>query len=373
MKRRHLIKGLGAGAIVAGLAACGQEQATTAVSENRKVHRWKMVTTWPPNFPGAGVGANRLAKRIEKASNGRIRIKVYGGGELVPAYEAFDAVSSGAVQMAHGAAYYWKGKAPAAQFFAAVPFGMNAQEMNAWLYFGGGWELWKELYAPFNLMPAPAGNTGTQMAGWFKKEINSVADLQGLKMRIPGLGAEVLKRAGGTPVNVPGADVFIALQTGTIDAAEWIGPYNDLAFGLHKAAKHYYYPGWHEPCATLEAIFNKRQFDSLAADLQEIVLLSCRAANDEMLADYTAQNQRALRVLASEHGIIPKPLPESVLRRLKQLSLEVLEELAAEDDMVARVYASYREFQRNTSQWLEISEKAYFDARLLGSTGNYSP
>lgn len=240
MQRRHLIKGLGAGALVAGLAACGKEQVSPAASENRKVHRWKMVTTWPPNFPGAGVGANRLAKRIEKASNGRIQIKVYGGGELVPAYEAFDAVSSGAVQMAHGAAYYWKGKAPAAQFFAAVPFGMNAQEMNAWLYYGGGWELWKELYAPFNLMPAPAGNTGTQMAGWFNKEINSLDDLQGLKMRIPGLGAEVLKRAGGTPVNVPGAEVFTALQTGTIDAAEWIGPYNDMAFGLHKAAKHYY-------------------------------------------------------------------------------------------------------------------------------------
>ncbi len=367
MKRRHLIKGLGAGAIVAGLAACGQKQASTTSIDTQRVLRWKMVTTWPPNFPGAGVGASRLAKHIEKASNGRIQIKVYGGGELVPAYEAFDAVSSGTAQMAHGAAYYWKGKAAASQFFAAVPFGMNAQEMNAWLYYGGGWDLWKELYAPFNLMPAPAGNTGTQMAGWFNKEINSLEDLQGLKMRIPGLGAEVLKRAGGTPVNVPGAEVFTALQTGNIDAAEWIGPYNDLAFGLHKAAKHYYYPGWHEPCATLEAIFNEQEFDSLPEDLQEIVLLSCRAANDDQLADYTAQNQRALRVLEEEHGIIPKPLPESVLRRLKQLSVEVLEELAAEDDMVARVYASYREFQRNTSQWLGISEKAYFDARLLDS------
>ena len=371
MKRRRLIKGLGAGAVLAGLSGCGQKQAVTTVcSGAQQAYQWKMVTTWPPNFPGAGIGANRLARRIETASSGRIRIKVYGGGELVPAYEAFDAVSSGTVQMAHGAAYYWKGKAAASQFFAAVPFGMNAQEMNAWLFYGGGWDLWKELYAPFNLMPAPAGNTGAQMAGWFNKEINSVDDLKGLKMRIPGLGAEVLKRAGGTPVNVPGAEVFTALQTGNIDAAEWIGPYNDLAFGLHKAAKHYYYPGWHEPCATLEAIFNKQEFDSLPADLQEIVLLSCRAANDDMLADYTAQNQRALRVLATEHGIIPKPLPESVLRRLKQLSLEVLEELAAEDDMVARVYASYREFQRNTSQWLGISERSYFDARLLMGTAD---
>ena len=365
MKRRQLITGLGAGALVGGLTACGQEQRPTTSSKNQETYRWRMVTTWPPNFPGAGIGANRLAQRIEKASNGRIQIKVYGGGELVPAYEAFDAVSSDTVQMAHGAAYYWKGKAPAAQFFAAVPFGMNAQEMNAWLYYGGGWELWRELYAPFGLVPAPAGNTGTQMAGWFNKEINSLEDLQGLKMRIPGLGAEVLKRAGGTPVNVPGAEVFTALQTGNLDAAEWIGPYNDLALGLYKAAKYYYYPGWHEPCATLEAIFNKQRFDSLPEDLQEIVMLSCQAANDDMLADYTAQNQRALQILASEHGVVPRPLPESVLRRLKQLSHEVLEELAAKDEMVARVYASYREFQHNTSKWLGISEKAYFDSRLL--------
>jgi TRAP-type mannitol/chloroaromatic compound transport system substrate-binding protein len=368
MKRRQLIKGLGAGAVLAGLSGCGQKQAATVCSGAQQVYRWKMVTTWPPNFPGAGIGASNLAKRIEVASNGRIRIQVYGAGELVPAFEAFDVVSSGTVQMAHGASYYWKGKAEATQFFTAVPFGMTAQEMNAWLYYGGGLELWQELYAPFNVVPVPGGNTGTQMAGWFNKEINSVDDLKGLKMRIPGLGAEVLKRAGGTPVNVPGAEIFTALQTGIIDAAEWIGPYNDLALGLYKAASHYYYPGWHEPCATLEAIFNKEEYDALPADLQAIVMLACQASNDDMLADYTAQNQRALRVLAREHGIVPKPLPDAVLLRLKQLADEVLHDLAAGDEMVARVYSSYHEFQKNTSRWLEISEKAYFDARLLGRT-----
>ena len=201
---------------------------------------------------------------------------MYGAGELVPAFEVFDAVSRGTAEMGHGAAYYWKGKSEAAQFFAAVPFGMNAQEMNAWFYYGGGLELWREIYAPFGLMPAPAGNTGVQMGGWFNKEINRLDDLKGLKMRIPGLGGEVLRRAGGTPVNLPGGEIFTALQTGAIDATEWVGPYNDLAFGLHKAAKYYYYPGWHEPGTTLEAIVNKQAFDALPKDLQSIVRMPAR-------------------------------------------------------------------------------------------------
>ena len=242
MKRRHFLGTAGAGALLTGglLSGCGQEakQADTGVASQQQTFSWKMVTTWPKNFPGLGTGANNLAKLISEMSGGRVTVKVYGASELVPAFEVFDAVSSGTAEMGHGAAYYWKGKSEAAQFFAAVPFGMTAQEMNAWLYYGGGMQLWEEVYAPFGVLPAAAGNTGLQMGGWFNKEINGVEDLQGLKMRIPGLGGEVLKRAGGTPVNLPGGELFTSLQSGAIDATEWVGPYNDLAFGLYKAAKY---------------------------------------------------------------------------------------------------------------------------------------
>ncbi|MBE9567764.1 MAG: TRAP transporter substrate-binding protein, partial [Proteobacteria bacterium] len=248
MKRRDFIKQAGIGAVAAtGVSAPAIASAKTTI-------KWKMVTTWPKNFPVLGTGANELAKLITEMSDGRIKVKVYGAGELIPAFEVFDAVSRGTAQIGHGSAYYWKGKIEEAQFFSTVPFGMNAQEMTAWLYYGGGMELWKETYEPFGIIPAAAGNTNVQMAGWFNKEINGVDDLKGLKMRIPGLGGEVLKRAGGTPVNLPGGELFTSLKTGAIDATEWVGPYNDLAFGLHKAAKYYYYPGWHEPGTTLEAI-----------------------------------------------------------------------------------------------------------------------
>src|SRR5690606_28795988 len=200
---------------------------------------------------------------IEQMSGNRLQVRVYAAGELIPAFEIFDAVSRGSAEMGHGAAYYWRGKTEAAQFFAGIPFGFNAHEMNAWLYYGGGLELWQEVYAPFGLVPFPAGNTGVQMGGWFKRPIESMDDLRGLKMRIPGLGGEVLKRAGGTPVNLPGSELFTALQTGSIDATEWVGPYNDVAFGLHQAARYYYYPGWQEPGPAMEIFVNQRAWESL--------------------------------------------------------------------------------------------------------------
>jgi TRAP-type mannitol/chloroaromatic compound transport system substrate-binding protein len=299
-------------------------------------------------------------------SGGRIKVKVYGAKELVPAFEVFDAVSQGTAEIGHGAAYYWKGKSEAAQFFAAMPFGMTAQEMNGWLYHGGGLELWTELYAPFNLVPAPAGNTGVQMGGWFNKEINSVADLSGLKMRIPGLGGEVLKRAGGTPVNLPGGELFTSLQSGAIDATEWVGPYNDLAFGLYKAAKYYYYPGWHEPGTTLEALVNKEAFDTLPADLQSIVRNACKVVNQDMLAEYTARNPAALQTLLKKHGVDMRPYPDDVIGKLKTLAAEVVSEIAQKDDTTEKVYASYQKFLQQSKEWSSISELAYLKARDLG-------
>lgn len=364
-ERRKFLAGLGA----AGLAACTRPaeppQAAPSGQARSKTYKWKMVTTWPPNFPGLGTGAVNLARLIEKASGGRIRIQVYAGGELIPAFEVFDAVSSGTAEMGHGAAYYWKGKIAAAQLFAAVPFGMTIQELNAWLYYGGGLELWRDLYAPFDLIPTPAGSTGVQMGGWFNKEIHSMKDLDGLKMRIPGLGGEVLKRAGGLTVTIPGSEIFTALQTGNIDATEWVGPYNDLAFGLHQAAKYYYYPGWHEPGPVLECILNKQAFESLPEDLKAIVMVACQAINTDMLAEFTARNHEALDTLVNEHKVELRQFPDEVLSRIKQLSTQVMEELAAGDEAVRPIYESYRAFLDKVSVWHRISEQAILESRQL--------
>jgi TRAP-type mannitol/chloroaromatic compound transport system substrate-binding protein len=362
MKRRDFLVASSAGALLAG---CGAEQqsADAVPAATQQTFRWKMVTTWPKNFPGLGTGANNVAKLITEMSGGRIQVSVYGARELVPPFEVFDAVSSGTAELGHGAAYYWKGKSEAAQFFAAVPFGMNAQEMNAWLYYGGGMELWREVYAPFGVLPIAAGNSGIQMGGWFNREINALDDLVGLKMRIPGLGGEVLRRAGGTPVSMPGSDIFTSLQSGAIDATEWVGPYNDLAFGLYKAAKHYYYPGWHEPGTTLECLVNQAAYDSLPADLQSIVTNACRVVNGDMLAEYTARNNAALQSLINEHDVDVRAFPDTVLARLRELSEEVVAEIAKKDALSAKVFESYRAFQRQVVSWHDISERAYMNMR----------
>ncbi len=349
-----------------GLFGCAPAEPAGGGAEAQapqKVYRWKLITTWPKNLPGLGTAPERLAEQLKVMSNGRLDIKVYGAGELVGAFEVFDAVSQGTAEMGHGAAYYWRGKIPIAAMFATVPFGMNAQEMNGWLHYGGGMDLWRELYEPFGLVPLASGNTGVQMAGWFNKEINSLADLQGLKMRIPGLGGEVLQRAGGTPVALPGGEVFTALQTGAIDATEWVGPYNDLALALHTVAKYYYYPGWHEPGPTLESIVNKDAWDSLPADLQAMIEVATRAINDDMLSEFTARNNAALRTLVDEHGVELRALPDDVIAELRTVSAEVVAEAAAENELAQRIYDSYMGFLGDVRAYHEISEQAYINAR----------
>ena len=363
MKRRDVIRGLGAGAAAAAVAACSRDAGPAGSAADARTFEWRLVTTWPANFPGLGTGAIDFAKRVEACSAGRLKIRIYGDGELVPAFETFDAVSGGTAEIGHGASYYWKGKVPAASFFASIPFGLIAQEMNAWLYHGGGWELWKEAYAPFGLLPMPCGSSGTQMGGWFRKEIRSLADIRGLKMRIPALGGEIIARAGGTPVTMPGSEIFTSLQSGAIDAAEWIGPYNDLAFGLHKAAKYYYYPGWQEPGSTLEMIINQAAFESLPEDLREIVLTCASATNDRMSAEFTARNAEALQTLVRDHGVQVRPYPQDVLRELQRLSAEILEEAAGTDAMFRRVLDSLTAFQRTMTPYIDIAERAMLNTR----------
>lgn len=361
MKRRDFIHKVIKQASVSAAAATAVT-APAIVRADTKI-KWKMVTTWPKNFPVLGTGANQLADLITEMSDARIKVKVYGAGELIPAFEVFDAVSRGTAQLGHGSAYYWKGKIEEAQFFSTVPFGMNATEMTSWLYYGGGMELWRETYEPFGVIPAAAGNTTVQMAGWFNKEINSTDDLKGLKMRIPGLGGEVLKRAGGTPVNLPGGELFTSLKTGAIDATEWVGPYNDLAFGLHKAAKYYYYPGWHEPGTTLEAIINKKAFEALPKDLKAIVENCCKIVNQNMSLEFTAKNNAALETLVNKHKVDVRKLPDDVLIKLKALSQDVVAELAAKNKAAQKINDSYQKFYKQVSAWHEISEKIYFNVR----------
>jgi TRAP-type mannitol/chloroaromatic compound transport system substrate-binding protein len=324
---------------------------------------WKLVTTWPKNFPGLGSGAENFAKFVNEMSAGRLKVHVYGAGEIVPAFEVFDAVSQGVADAGHGAAYYWKGKIPASVFFTAVPFGLTAQEMSGWLHYGGGLELWREAYAPANIIPFAGGNTGVQMAGWFNREINSVEDLRGLKMRIPGLAGEVFAAAGGTAVRIPGGELYTSLQTGVIDALEWVGPYNDLAFGFHEVAEYYYYPGWHEPGSMLELIINKDSYEALPEDLQAMVTYAARAANQDMLDEFTARNNAALRELLDAHNVQLRRFPDDVLLELYRGSEAVMQQLVQEDPMAARVYASFKEFYDGVRAYHHISEQAYINAR----------
>lgn len=357
--------------VAIGYALGGKTSASTSVDESpstaisEEVFEWKMVTSWPKNLPAIGVAPERFAELVDTMSNGRLKIKVYGANELVAPDEVFDAVSNGSAQMGHGAAYYWVGKAPAAVLFTTVPFGMTAQEMNAWIAYGGGLELWRELYEPFDVIPMACGNSGVQMGGWFNVEINTLDDLKGLVMRIPGLAGEVMQRAGAAPTTMPASEIFTALQSGTIDATEWVGPYNDLALGLHDIAKYYYYPGWHEPGATIELLVNDQAFEELPTDLQKIVEVASRAINQDMLDEFMARNNAALKLLVEEHNVELRRLPDEVLLRLKAISKEVMDELANKDPLTKRIVTSYREFQTEVSQWTEIAEEAYFRARNL--------
>ena len=352
-------------AVLVLLVGCGESsnEGNSNDSLEQEQYNWRLVTAWPKNYPGLGMAPERIADLVEEMSNGQMKITVYGAGEQVPAFGVFDAVSSGSHQMGHSGGYFWKGKVPAAQFFTGVPFGLTADEINAWTNRGGGLELWREIYEPFSIYPIPAGNTGTQMFGWFNKEINSLEDIKGLKMRIPGIGGEVLKRAGGIPVTLPGGELFTALQTGVIDATEWVGPYNDLTFGFQQTAKYYYYPGWHEPGSMLELLINKDAWDSLPRHLQVIIETASKAVNQDILDEYTARNNKALRELVDVHGVELRRLPDDVIAEFKIIANEILEENASQDETVNKVYQSYLKFKNEVSAYHEVSEDAFVEAR----------
>ena len=359
VKRRTILK-----AAVAGGAA-----ALAAPAISKGLIEWRMVTSWPKGLPGLGTGAERLAANITEMSGGRLTIKVYAAGELVPALECFGAVANGTAQLGHDAAYYHTGKSEGCPFFTTFPFGVTAAEMDAWVRYGNGQALWDELYAPFGVRAFHAGSTGTQMLGWFRREIRSLDDLKGLKFRAPGNQGRVLQKLGVTPVTLPGGEIFPALQSGAIDAAEWIGPYNDLALGFYQVCKYYYAHGYHEPGPNLQLMINERAWQSLTPELRAIVRTAAEAATGDMLAEYNARSGPALRTLVRDHGVVVRGLPEDVLMACGEKSNEVLNEIYAADTspghIVRRIIEDFLAFRKEIIPWTRIGEQAYLNARRL--------
>jgi TRAP-type mannitol/chloroaromatic compound transport system substrate-binding protein len=320
-----------------------------------------MVTSWPEGFPGFGQGAQAFAELVNQMSAGRLTVQVYGAGELVEALDVFNSVSSGAVEMGHSVSFYWQDKIPGSALFTSVPFGMTTQQTNAWLNFGGGLALWRKLYAPYGVIPFPGGSSDQQMGGWFNRPMEKLADFKQLKIRIPGLGGQVLARAGAIPVNIPGHKIFTALKTGAIDAAEWVGPYNDLALGLHQAGRYYYYPGWQEPGTTLEFLVGQKAFDALPSDLQAIVSSAAAVVNAQMLDEYIVRNAQAYQILTQSHGVEVRHFPLDLLAQLRQLTDELLDEQSEKDALTREIVESYRDFLAELSGYIDKGSYFYRD------------
>ena len=359
MKRRDFL----AGAAAVGAVGAASAVSAPAIASGKRT--LKMVTTWPKNFPGLGTGAARAAKRITDMSDGQLTVKLFSAGELVPPFESFDAVSNGTADMYHAAEYYWQGKHKAFNFFTAVPYGLTANEMDAWIHHGGGQELWDELSGKFNIKPFACGNTGVQMGGWFNKEINSVEDLKGLKIRMPGLGGEVLRRLGAAAVALPGGEIFPSLQSGAIDATEWVGPWNDLAFGFYKVTKYYYSPGFHEPGSTLSCGVNLDVWKSLTPAQQEIVRNATMAENNYMYAEFNARNGDSLDVLLKKHGVQERKFNDEVMTAIGKASGEVMREVAASDEMSAKIFKNFADFRKKAIKWSDKSDYSFMNARKL--------
>ena len=326
-----------------------------------KVYRLKMAESWPTNFPVFGDAPRNMAKMAETMSNGRLKITIDSKNKHKAPLGIFDMVRAGQYDMGHSASYYWKGKVPATMYFTTMPFGMTAPEQYSWFYHGGGMELMAKVYDKYNLMSFPGGNTGNQMGGWFQKEIKSVADLQGLKMRIPGFAGEVLAKVGAKPTNIPAGELYTALERRTIDALEWVGPSLDLRMGFHKIAP-YYYTGWHEPATELQFLINKRAWNKLPADLQEILRVAMRtAAYDMYIQSYHESAQNLTRMIAEYPNIHIKTFPEDVTQALKKANHDLLAEQAAADPLADEILRSQKLYLKKVRRWSEISDQAYLN------------
>jgi TRAP-type mannitol/chloroaromatic compound transport system substrate-binding protein len=363
MKRRSFLKGAALSGAAVTAAATTSSFPTPAISQGLK--EWKMVMSWPLNAPGSGTQGQAIARRIEMMSEGKIKVKVYGGGELVPPFGVFDAVSNGDADMYHSAEYYFQGKEKTFNFFTAVPYGLTGQEHAAWVNHGGGQALWDELAAGFNLKPFMAASTGVQMGGWYRKPVNTLEDFKGLKFRMPGIGGEVLRALGVTVVNLPLAEIYPSLASGAIDAAEWVGPWQDLAFGFHKITKYYYWPGFHEPGTTSSCAINKNVWDGLTDNEKMIVRSAIEAEANYSFAEANARNIGSLDVLVNKHGVETQRYPDEMLTKIGEVAGQVVADVGNSSDIAKRVYESFIDFRRQAIAWAKIGEGAYMQARLL--------
>lgn len=360
MKRRDFLKA--AGVTSASTAAV---VAAPAIARAQSSFSFKMTNAYPPGAPFYTVGPGSptdFCKKVETMSGGRLKIQHFAAGELIPALEGFDAVQAGTVEMNAANAYFWAGKLFAAQYFTTVPFGLNFSGVNAWLYHGGGIELWHELYKPLGLIAFPMGNTGLQMTGWFRNPIKSVDDFKGLKMRIPGLAGKVYKELGVDVKLLPGGEIFPALERGVIDAAEFVGPFQDRRLGLQNAAKYYYTTGWHEPSNVTELLISLKAWESLPPELQEIVKTAAMACNLESYAWSEANNADALEDLVKNHGVKADVLPPEVVKKLREITFKVLDEEAAKDPRTKKVHDAFMAFRAKHRSWSNLSEKPYHDS-----------
>jgi len=332
MDRRSFIKKAGLAGV--GAATAAGTLATPAIAQGNQT--WRMVTTWPKNFPGLGVGAQRLGDRITAASGGRLTVQVYAAGEMVPALQALDAVIDGSAEMSHGAAYYWQNKSTALSFFTGVPYGMTSRELTGWVRYLGGQEIWDEIYDQFGVQGFLSGDTGTQAGGWFRNELTGVDSVKGLRFRTPGLGGQVWQKLGASVTNMAAGDIFQALQSGTLDAAEFVGPYNDLALGFYQIAKNYYFPSFIEPGLATELVVSKEKYQNLPADLQAIVKDVCQAEYDSVAADFAANDPRALKTLVDTHGVQVRPFPDEILKAGADASKEILQGLLDSGDALTK-------------------------------------
>jgi TRAP-type mannitol/chloroaromatic compound transport system substrate-binding protein len=358
MDRRSFIKKAG----LAGVGAGAATLAAPAIAQGNQT--WRMVTTWPKNFPGLGVGAQRLADRITAASGGRLTIQVYSAGELVPPLQSLDAVIDGSAEMSHGAAYYWQNKSPALAFFTGVPYGMTSRELTAWVRYMGGQEIWDEIYDQFGVQGFLSGDTGTQAGGWFRNELTGLDSIKGLRFRTPGLGGRVWEKLGATVTNMAGGEIFQALQSGTLDAAEFVGPYNDLALGFYQVAKNYYFPSFVEPGLATELVVNKSKYQELPADLQAIIRDVCQAEYDQVASDFYANDPRALKTLVEEHGVTVRQFPAEILEAGAKAAQELLTTLRDSDDaLVKKTTESFIESLNILRTRTEGTDGAFIDAR----------
>lgn len=363
--RRSLLSLAAAGAATA--TACAprpeEEAASDSAGPARETRRLSMVTTWDPNTQGLASMADRTADMIGKLTGGELQVQVFPAGEIVPALGAFDAVASGAADLYHGAEYYWQGKSRGFNFFTATPMGMTGSELLGWIDYGGGQELWEELSGEFNVIAFLAGQTGHQMGGWFKREINSVEDFRGLKMRIPGLGADVIRGLGGAAETLAGPEIFQALQSGRIDATEWVGPWNDLEKGFHTVAPYYYGPGFHEPGSMLACGVNRGVWDSLPEEHQIAIRAACAYAHAASVGEFEHFNALALETLRDDHGVELRSFPDDVWARVKEISADVVADSVSGDPLAQRIYESHSAALTRSIAWSSVADGPYLSIR----------